>query len=213
MAQTYQLEAEIREILGKKVKQLRRRGLVPAIVYGPQFENINLQVNARALQQALMQAGGTQLIELNIGGQLIPTLARDVQRDPLRGDILHVDFYRVAMDRPIRADIPLVLVDESPLVATGEAILLHLATTVEVEALPASLPSHIEVDLSTLTEMGQPILASDLSLPAGVTLVSDPDELIAKLDYPSAEIVEEEIIGEAPAEPEVIRERRAEEEE
>jgi large subunit ribosomal protein L25 len=213
MAQMYQLDAEMREILGKKVKRLRRQGIVPAVVYGPDFENLNIQLDARTLRQVLMQAGGTQLIELHVGDKAIPTLAREVQRNPLRGDIMHVDFYRVAMDRPIRADVPLMLVGESPLVATGEAILVHMTTSVEIEALPAQLPPHIEVDLSALMEMGQNISAGDLPLPTAVTLIGDPDELIVRLDYPQVEVVEEEITLEAAAEPEIIRERKAEEEE
>src|SRR5574341_246829 len=205
----FQLDAGIREIVGKKVKQLRNQGYVPAVVYGPNFENFNLVVDAKALRQILLHAGGTQLIELNIGGDPVQTLARDVQRNPITGDILHVDFYRVAMDRPIRANIPVVIVGEAPAVARGGAILHHMATAIEVEALPADLPPHIDVDVSGLTEPGRNIAVADLRLPHNIRLLSDPAELLVKIDLPVAEVEEVEPVAEEEAapEPELVRRR------
>ncbi len=215
MSQKYSLEASPREIVGKKVKQLRRQGMVPAVVYGRESEPINLTVDHKALRSVLAHAGGTQLIALQVGSQSIPALAREVQRDPIAGNILHVDFYRVAMDRLIRAEVPVVVVGESPVVASREGILIHLTNSVEVEALPADLPPSIQVEASTLTAVGQHILVSDLPVPAGVRIVTDPGELILKIDQPMTAEVEEALFVEPISADavEVIRERRAEEEE
>lgn len=212
---SFQLDAEVRDIVGKKVKQLRRAGYVPAVVYGPNFENVNIAIDAKTLRHVLLQAGGTQLIDLNIGGDAVPTLARVVQRDPLRGEILHVDFYRVALDRPIRADVPLNFAGESPIVARGEGILHTFATSLSIEALPADLPSHLDVDLTYLTEVGQHITAADLPLPRRLKLITDENELLVKIDLPIAEPVEEEtlLVEEESAEPELVRKGKGEEEE
>ena len=215
MSQKFTLEADHRDLVGKKVKHLRQEGMLPAVVYGPDFENLNISVNAKAVRQLLTQAGGTQLIEINVGGSSIPTLARDVQRDPVRGDLLHIDFYRVAMDRLIRADIPLVFVGESPMVTSKEAIVVTFLSNVEVEALPAELPPSIQVDISSLVEIGQHILVSDLVTDGSVRVTADESELIARLDHPHVIEEEEEEIEEEEGEVgevEVIRERHEEDE-
>ena len=213
MSEKFALDASPRDVVGKKVKQLRRQGIVPAVIYGPDFETLPISLDHKLLRQLLLHAGGTQLIELNVDGQAIPTLAREVQRDSIKGDILHVDFYRVAMDRLIRAEIPLLIVGENPMVGR-EAILIHPLTSVEVEALPANLPPHIDIDISVLTQIGDQIVIGDLVLPRGVTVHANADELVAKLDYPHLAAEEEEpMFVEASTEPERIKPKREEEEE
>lgn len=219
MSENITLEANVREITGKKVKQLRRAGQIPAVIYGPEFENINLVIPELELRQTLAQAGGTQIIELHIGKDKMPALVKKVQRDPIRGDLLHVDFYHVAMDRVIRAEVPLLLVNEPPMVVRREAIATQILSSVEVEALPADFPPHIDVDISVLNEVGEHLLISDLYVPDTLTIIADPDELIVKLDYAQALEVEEEeeeelleVVG-AAGEVEVITERKEEEEE
>jgi len=216
MSQKFTLEASPRDLVGKKVKQLRKQGMVPAVVYGPGSENMNITVNTKAVRQVLMHAGGTQLIEINVDGSAIPTLARSVQRDHVRGELLHIDFYRVAMDRLIRADIPLNFVGESPLEASNEAIVVTFLSNVEVEALPGELPPSIEVDTSILTEIGQHILVSDLVTDGSVRVTTDPTELVVRLDHPHVISDEEEPgLGEeelSAGEVEVIRERHDDEE-
>ncbi len=118
MAEKFVIEAQSREIVGKKVSQLRRQGIVPVTVYGPKSQPMNLQVPYRSLQIALMKAGGTNLIEINVDGKSTPVLAREVQRDILRNDIMHVDFFAVDMTAKIRIDVPLHLVGESPAAGT-----------------------------------------------------------------------------------------------
>jgi large subunit ribosomal protein L25 len=212
------LEASKRTVTGKKVKQLRREDIIPAIIYGPESESLSIQMDRGTLRRVLLEAGGTQLIEIQVGKETIPTLAREVQRDPLRGDILHVDFYRVSMTRKISAEVPIVLVNEPPIVTSGQGTLIHAMTTLVVEALPGVLPPHIEIDMSGLTEVGDQLLVGDLILPEGCEAMVDESELIVKVDYAMAREVEEEedleglLMGES-AEVEVITERKHDEEE
>jgi len=209
------LDATKRTVIGKQVKQLRRQGLIPAVVYGQDTEPIHLTIDARELRQVLLEAGGTQIIEIHVDGKKIPTLAREVQRNPLGGDILHVDFYQVSMNRPIRAEVPVLIVGENELVDSGAAMVLHVLNALTVEALPADLPASIDVDISELKEIGDQITIGDLTLPAGCTVINDPDELLVKLEYArieeEEEVAEELLVEESP-EVEVIREAREDEE-
>jgi large subunit ribosomal protein L25 len=216
MSETITLEAQERNIIGKKVKQLRRAGIIPAVVYGPEFTPLSISLDERELRMALRKAGGTQLIELTVGKTKIPTLVRSVQRDPIRGNLYHVDFYRVAMDRVIHAEVPIVLVNEPPIVTSKEGAVFQALNSVGVEALPAHLPPHIEVDISGLTEIGDQLLVSNLAESDDFTVTTGAEELVVRIDYAQAleeEEEEEEFPELVSAEPEVITERREEEEE
>lgn len=213
MSETITLEAAHREVTGKKVKQYRLAGQIPAVIYGPDFTPINLLIEEPQLRRVLAEAGGTRLIELNIGGEKVPALARHVQRNPIRGSLEHVDFYRVAMDRPIRADVPLVFTGESLLVKGGEAIAIHLMTSITIETLPANLPDHLEVNISDLVNIGDQIQVGDLKVPSTIKVITHLDEPMVKLDY--AERLEEEapeVEQAVSAEVEVITARKEEEE-
>jgi large subunit ribosomal protein L25 len=209
MSEKFTLDASLRDVVGKKVKYLRREGIVPGVIYGRDFETTHIALDHKALRQVLLHAGGAQLIELNFGTESLTTLAREVQRDPILGDILHVDFYRVAMDRAIRTNVPLVVVGESPMVGRDAVLHQHI-NSVEIEALPGNLPSHIDVDVTGLTEIGQMLTVNDLSLPRGVTVITHVEELIVKLDYAQTVAQMEEdaaILAEAAAEPELVRKK------
>jgi large subunit ribosomal protein L25 len=209
MAEFIPLEVEKREVVGKQVKRLRREGKVPAVVYGPDLEPLSLSIDERELRHVLLEAGGTQLIEL--------TLARSVQRDPVVGSMLHVDFYQVSMNRPITAEVPVILSGELPMVETGAAVLIQGTNSLLIEALPAHLPPHIEVDITVLENIGDQILVGDLEMPGDARTLTDDTELVVKLDYPrmieEEEEEEEELLFlEETPEVEVITERGEEEE-
>lgn len=178
-----ELEATKRELLGKKVKSLRRQGIVPAHVYGNSVDSLALQIEAKALQKVLSLAGETGVIHLKVAGAKQPrmVLMRQVQRDPVSGEWLHVDFYQVKMTEKIKAEVPLVFTGEPPAVKSKGAIPLHSLNTLHVEALPGNLPRSIEVDLSRLEEVDQAIFAKDISLPENVTLVTDPEQMVVKV--------------------------------
>jgi large subunit ribosomal protein L25 len=207
------LAAEKRTVLGKQVKQLRQEGWTPGVMYGHDFDPMPLQFEARSLQHLLSEAGGSQLIGVKIKGRKEPEMAlvRDIQRDPIRQTVLHVDFYRVMMTERLTAEVPLEIVGESPVVEQGEGILLQGISTVEVECLPSDLVDAIEVDLSDLTELDQAVYVRDLAIPSGMEVLTDMDEMIVHVvplvaeevfeeeleEVIIPEVVEVEVIGEA----------------
>lgn len=183
----FKLTAQKRDVVGKKVSRLRSAGMVPGAVYGPKTEPTRLSFKYRELEVALMNAGGTNVIDLNVeDGQTVPVLAREVQRDVIRGDILHVDFFALDMLAKIRAEVPVHYTGESPLVASRKAILLTGPNSLTIEVLASNLMNQIMVDLTGLVEMGDTITVADLNLGDDVTIINDEEEMIAKIVQPSA---------------------------
>jgi large subunit ribosomal protein L25 len=176
----------MRTLTGKKVSQLRRQDIVPGTLYGPKNDPLSVQFNRRELENTLRQAGGTHLVDVNVDNKVVPAIAREVQRDVIRGDILHVDFFVVDMAVRIRAEIPVVLVGESPLVASRRGIMITGPHALTIETLPARLSDHITIDVSNLSEIGATISVKDLNLGADVTIINDPDEMIVRIVQPSA---------------------------
>ena len=216
MAEKFVIEAQSREIVGKKVSQLRRQGIVPVTVYGPKSQPVNLQVPYRPLQLALLKAGGTNLIEINVNGKATPVLAREVQRDILRNDIMHVDFFAVDMTAKIRIDVPLHFVGDSAAVVTKKGILVTGPTTITIETLPSHLLNQIEIDISGLNEVGDSIHVRDLKLGEEIVVINDPEEMIARISQPAAARSEEDAAAEeaaAAGEVEIIKKGKADEEE
>ncbi|MDY7041658.1 MAG: 50S ribosomal protein L25 [Chloroflexota bacterium] len=210
-----ELRAEPRTIRAKKVKTLRREGLVPAVMYGRRTEPVLLQVQVPDLQRVLIRTGGNRLITLTIGDgkETHIALAREVQRDVITSAPLHVDFYEVTMTEKIRVQVPVMLLGESPVVARGEGMLLHMLDTIEIECLPGDLLDRIEVEVSDLDGFDQAVYVRDLDLPTTVELISEGDEMIVKVEpIAEEEEEEEEIVEEVTAEVEVITERKAEQE-
>ncbi|MGA9351808.1 MAG: 50S ribosomal protein L25 [Anaerolineae bacterium] len=200
-----ELNGQKRSVLGKKVKNLRREGLVPAVVYGHETAPVPLQVEERELNRVLAQAGGHRLIALKIGRSRTPqmALAREVQWDVITRRPLHVDFYAVVMTEKITTEVPLVFVGEAPAAVQAGAILLQGLDEVEIECLPGDLIEAIEVDVSELEEIDQTIYVKDLRVPPAVDILTDAEEIVAKVTWAAAEEVEE-VVPVAPAEVEVI---------
>jgi large subunit ribosomal protein L25 len=206
------LSAEKRTVVGKQVKQLRRQGWTPGVMYGHGYESVPLKFEMRELQRLLSETGGSQLIGIKIKGQSQPetALVRDVQRDPIRQTILHVDFYRVKMTERLTTEIPLELIGESPVAARNEGILLQGISSIEVECLPGDLVDAIEVDLSDLVELDQALYVRDLAIPSGIDVLTEPDEMIARVtplaEEEAFEVELEEVAIPEAAEVEVITE-------
>jgi large subunit ribosomal protein L25 len=210
-----ELTAKPRTVFGKQVKQLRRDGWVPGVVYGHGFESLPVQFEERPLSRLLSHVGGSQLVQVSIEGIEQPesALVRDVQRDCLTRALLHVDLYRVSMTERLRAEVPLVLVGEPPVAESRQGMLLQGISSVEVDCLPADLVDSIEVDLSTLMELDVALLVRDLPVPPGITILTDGDETVANVVYMAEEeeeIEEEEAILPISPEVEVITEARGE---
>jgi large subunit ribosomal protein L25 len=190
------LAAERRIVLGKHVKQLRQQGWVPGIMYGHGFESLPLQFEERSLTRMLSHVSGSQLVSIQVADQKEPetALVRDVQRDVIKGTILHVDFYRVEMTERLTAEIPLTLVGESPVISQHEGIVLQGISTIEVECLPGDLVDEIAVDLSDLEEIGQGVYVRDLAIPSGIDVLTDTDEMIVRVvPLAEEEVIEEEL--------------------
>ena len=189
-----ELMAEKRTVTGKHVKQLRREGWVPGVMYGHGFDPVSLKFVERDLAHVLSSVSGSQLVSIKIKGTKQPEMAlvRDMQRDPIRGNYLHVDLYRVRMTERLTAEVPLVVAGESPVVAASQGILLQGISSIEVECLPTDLVDAIEVDLSDLVEIDQAIYVRDLAVPAGMDVLTDVDEMIVRVVPLEAEEVEEE---------------------
>lgn len=204
----FELKAEKRTIIGKRVKGLRREGLVPAVLYGPKTEPIPIQCHERELQRVLARAGGTNLISLRIddAGKPKMALARGVQRDSMTNELYHVDFYQVVMTEMVKAEVYITFTGEPPAVQQKEFMLLQGTDSVEIECLPGDLIHSIEVDVSTLLEIDDAIYVKDLQVPDNIAILTDGDELVAKvqrLRLAEEEEVEEEVEV-APEEVEVI---------
>jgi large subunit ribosomal protein L25 len=192
---TVELQAESRTLHGKKVKRLRSGGWVPAVLFGANIPSRSIKVEELSLFRTLAQAGSTSLVNLYIDEEPQPhlVLAREIQRDVLTGRLQHVDFFQVQLDHKIKISPHLHIIGESPLVETGDAVLVHILTQVEVECLPGDLIDSIPVDVSGLKRMDDSVTIADLPVPDGVTILADPDDVVVSVVPPRAAFEEEEI--------------------
>ncbi len=188
------LELEPRELLGKKVSRLRREGIIPVHLYGAGVESRSLQCQAQSLIQVLSAAGGSTPISITITGEAGAHLAfaREIQWDPKRDDIIHVDLLVADTSRTVSAQVPIILVGDSPGARSVSGTIVHQLRTLDVEALPLEMPSQLEIDLSTLTEPDGVIRAGDIELPANVTRLTDVDYVIVRIELPRVEVEPEE---------------------
>ena len=200
--ETIEVKVDAREILGKKVKQLRRQGITPVHVIGRGVESKSLQCDTADLKQVLHTAGHTHLVNLKIGKErkVHPALVREVQTNPITREILHVDFYQVQMAEKVKMEVPLLVVGESPLMKQKDTMLEHELNMLSVECLPADIPESIEVDITELTKVGHSIRVSEISVPAGVSVLNDPEQAILKIAVIRAVAEEVEVEEEVEAE-------------
>ncbi len=194
----YKLNAQERTVIGKKVGKLRRNGIVPIVVYGSETAPVHLQVNYRELEMTLRDAGGTNLIEIAVeGNQSYNVLARDVQRDVVRRDILHADFFAISANARITVEVPVVMINESPAVAARKGILLSGPNTLSVEMRASNMLDQIEIDLSSLEKVGDSIYVKDLNFGENARVLNDPEEMIARVAISSAARREEALAAAA----------------
>ena len=184
MPDTYAVEP--RTTLGKKVAQLRRAGVLPANVFGRGIESVAVQIDVRVSRALLRSHGTNTLVSLQVAGEDAPrpVVVRAVGRHPVTRIPLHLDFYQVDLSRPITGSVPVVLIGESVAVKDLGGVLLVGADAVVIEALPADMPSHLEVSIDGLSEFDQEVTVGDLDLPAGVVVVSDPGQSLARIARP-----------------------------
>ncbi|MBA3724376.1 MAG: 50S ribosomal protein L25 [Candidatus Levybacteria bacterium] len=191
-----QLTAEARTVLGKKVKKLRREGLLPGNVYGKGLESQSLQVKTVDFQRVYKEAGDTGLIDLSFAGKTKPVLVKSMHFNYASSTPLHVDFYQVNLKVKVKAVVPVVLTGEAVAVTNKVGLLLQTISEVEVEALPDKLPENVEINVEHLAELGDQVTVGDLKVSEEVTILTDPAQTVAKVN----ELVVEE------AEPEEVPE-------
>jgi large subunit ribosomal protein L25 len=193
MADTHTLAAEPREQRLKQNRPLRAAGKVPGVVYGKEVDSVAVAVVRRDFDRVFHRVGRTQLLDVEISSETTPrrVLIREVQYNPRENTVLHVDFFQVNLKEKITADVPLVMVGEAPAAERKEGELQQLTNTIKVSCLPTEIPEHIEVDVTGLEALDESIRVSDLTVPAECEVLSDPDEVVAKITH-IREVEEEE---------------------
>jgi ribosomal protein L25, Ctc-form len=184
------LAAEHRDITGKTVNRLRLAGRLPAVVYGHGIESANLSVDTHDFEQLRRHTGPNALVDLSIDGKKArPVLINGVQVNPVSRRMVHVDLFLVRMTEELTVDVPLVPIGVSNAIENAGGTLLHPIETVRVRALPDHLPQSIEYSIEALVDFDASIYVRDLSVPADVTLLTDGDEIVAKVQAPRVEEV------------------------
>ncbi|HSX40742.1 MAG TPA: 50S ribosomal protein L25 [Candidatus Saccharimonadales bacterium] len=194
--QRQSLKVEKRTTLGKKLKKLRRDGLFPANIYGRDIKSLAVQLPYKDFEHVFKEAGETGLVDVHVEGEVRPVLIHNVQIDPLSRMALHADFYQVNLKEKIKAMVPVELIGEPKAVTDKVGLLMPLLSEVEVEALPTDLPEKLDADVSHLAAIDDQLAVADLKTPSGVTILTDPNQAVAKI----AELVSKEAAEQAAAE-------------
>lgn len=196
-----ELSVSQRDQIGKKVKKVRDEGFVPGVVYGQKTKTLNISVPEKEFNKVYSSAGESSVIDLKIEGQekTLPVLIYHTQRDPLSGQFLHVDFYKVDMKKEITAEVPLEFVGQSMAVKNEGGVLITSLKSVEVKSLPADMPQKIVVDIGSLATFDDVIYIKDLSVAENVEVIADPETAVALVKAPKSE---KEIAAEEEAEQE-----------
>jgi len=198
-----ELHVVTRELMGKKSRFLRRQGITPVHLFGYDTEPMALQCETLQLKQVLKTAGKTKLVGLRVDKHRKPrsVVVREVQKNALSGELVHVDFFQVSMEEKIKVEVPVVLVGEAPALKSKTNMMVRELAAVEIECLPDRIPESIQVDISGLVEDDQSIQVKDLVLGEGVVALSNPEQVIVRIAPLKIEKVEEKpVVAEAVAE-------------
>ena len=181
------LKAEKREVIGKKNEISRQEGLIPAVLYGNKIDNLNLFVGSQEFGKIFEQAGENTLIDLHVKGKKdgATVLIYDLQKDPLSGDILHVDFYQPDLSKKVTALVPIKIIGESSAAKNKGGTLVKNANELEVKALPMDLPHELVVDVSALDNFGDEIFVKNIELSEGVEILRDPGDVLMAVVAPT----------------------------
>lgn len=203
------LKAEPRTITGKQVKKLRRTGILPANIYGRDFKSTSIQVPTKEFEKVYAIAQGTGLVDVEVNGEIHPVLIQNVAEDHNKNEFLHADFYKVNLKEKITAKIPVEGVGEAKAETDKVGLLEQPVSEIEIEALPTELPDKIEVDVTNLAVVGDQVIVEQLTIPTGVTVLSEPSQVVFKIgELVSKET--EEVLAEAEAEAEAAAAETAE---
>lgn len=189
-----ELALDPRAASGRQNKRLRREGVVPGVVFGKGTESVPVQVDGRTFENLYRAAGRTSIVKLSVPGLRgsKSAMIKGVQRNPISGQALHVDFFLVDLKHEMQSDVPLVVVGEAPAVELTGGMLLTSLDHLKIRALPGDIPHEIQVDVSSLTDLDAAIHVGDLPHDEKVTVLNDPDELVVRVVPPRVE--EEEVV-------------------
>lgn len=185
--ESIKLKADVREVVGKKVKNLRKQDLIPAVMYGNKVAPVNVSVSYLEFRRVFDKAGESALVELEVEGKKHNVLVHDIQHDPMSGKVTHVDFFQVNMKEEVETEIPLEFVGESEAVKAMGGVLIKNMDAIEVKCLPADLPEKYEIDLSKLATFDDVISIKDLKISDKVEILMDPETVIALVAAPRTE--------------------------
>ena len=190
------LKLERRELTGKKVRSLRRQGIIPVHVYGAAIEPASLQVDERSLNRLLPSVGSNIPVSVEYDGQDSENICfvREVQRHPVSDTVIHVDFMRVDVSRAVSAEVPLTLTGTSVAVSQMAGTLLQSVQSLLIEALPMNMPAEIVVDISVLNALDSTLSVSDIDVPGDVTVLNDPNDTVIRVAPPRLETQEDDIV-------------------
>ena len=209
----FEVSANVRKVIGKQVKALRREGRLPAVIYGHEVAPIAIDMDVREASRILAGMTSSQFIKIDVDGTTHTALIREKQRHPVRGNLLHVDFLAVSMTEKLRASVTIEIEGDAPAAREYNGIVVTGVEIVEVECLPKDLPERIIVNISTLAEIDDAIYVRDIELPEEVSVLTDIDEVVVLVTAPAMEEEEEEEeLEEEELEPEVIEKGKKEEE-
>ena len=196
--QSLSFEASPRELVGKGVKELRRAGIIPIHVYGSGLDYLNLQADAASVRSIVAEAGTNIPVTVSVKAleATLFSFIREVQRHPLTEAILHVDFLQVPLTQTMTADVPITIIGESPAMRYMGGVLNQALQSLQVESLPLDVPMSAEVDISVLKDFDSSIYVSDIDLGPKVTVLSGPDEMIARVNAPRVAVEEGVVAGE-----------------
>lgn len=194
------LQVTPRTVVGKKVRKLRKQGVIPGHIFGYQTDPINVSVAKDQLQTTFNEAGDTGLVDLQLDGQTYPVLIQNIQTHAVSGEYLNVDFHKVNLKEKVTVSIPVVATGEPKAVENKIGVLEQPLAEVEIEALPTDLIDEIEYDVSALAQIDDAIYVKDFKVPSTVTILTDPEELVFKIGpLMTAEMLAAEAEAEAAA--------------
>ena len=193
-----ELRVTTREVLGKKVRFLRREGITPVHLFGHDIESMALQCDTAQLKRVLAEAGKTRLVSLRLdrARKSRNIVVREIQRNFLTGELLHVDLYQVRMAEKIKVEVPIVLVGEAPALKSKGNMLMQELNNLTIECLPDQIPPSVELDLSSLAEAEQAIQVKDIVLGEGIAVLDDPEHMVVRISVVQIEKVEEVVVEE-----------------
>lgn len=168
-------------------QKIRKAGKIPAILYGHKIENVALEVGYKEFEEAYKEAGESTIMHLKLDNQVRNALIHDVQRDPITGKFVHIDFYQIRTDEKITVSVPLIFIGESSAIKDGGGVLVRNIYEVEVRAFPQDLPREIKVDISPIKTFEDHIYVKDLSISSNLKVLAEQDEIIASVVPPRAE--------------------------